>query len=611
MKNFLDLELTLRCTIQTIKDLKGVIMILETIQSPQDLKVLSTEDLHNVVDEARQALLEKTSHHGGHNGPNFGVVEMTVAMHYVFNSPVDKFIFDVSHQSYVHKMLTGRAQAFIDPEHYDDVSGYTNPKESEHDLFTVGHTSTSLSLASGVAKARDLKGKSYNVVAVIGDGSLSGGMAYEGLNTIATTGTNTIVIVNDNDQSIAVNPQGGIYTALRSLRQSKGQAEDNIFKALGYDYHYLEDGNDLEALIALFKEIKDSDHPILLHIHTIKGKGVTFAEQRREAFHAGGPYNPETGEYIRFGNGEPTYSSVTTDFIMDKMKKDPTVVAVNAGTPMLLFSQEQRQEVGKQFVDVGIAEEEAATMTTGLAKAGAKPIWVVFSTFFQRTYDQLSHDMALNNQAGTILVYSASVNGMNDESHLGFFDIPFLAHIPNFVYLAPTSKEEHLAMLDWAIEQNEHPVAIRVPVGPLKETGIDDTTDYSFLNKNLVTQSGDTVALFGLGNFFGLAQEVAKVLADDHDITATIVNPKYITGLDTQLLDSLEDNHQIVVTLEDGVLEGGYGQMIASYLGNSNLKVQNYGVEKAYHDRYKAAELLEESGITVKNIVKNILEKIK
>ncbi|MGT2749720.1 1-deoxy-D-xylulose-5-phosphate synthase [Streptococcus orisasini] len=585
-------------------------MLLETIQSPQDLKALSIDDLHKVADEARQALLEKLSHHGGHNGPNLGMVEMTVALHYVFNSPIDKFIFDVSHQSYIHKMLTGRVQAFIDPAHYDDVSGYTNPKESEHDLFTVGHTSTSLALASGVAKARDLKGEIYNVLAIIGDGSLSGGQAYEGLSQIATTGSNTLVIVNDNDQSIATNPKGGIYTALRNLRESKGQAADNFFKALGYDYHYLDEGNDLNSLIELFQEVKNANHPVLLHIHTIKGKGFKPAEANREAFHAGGPFNLETGQYLSSGNSGATYNSVTADLIMDKIKKDSTVIAINAGTPMLLFNQEQRQKAGNQFVDVGIAEQEAATMTTGLAKNGAKPVWAVFSTFMQRTYDQLSHDMALNNQAGTILVYGASVSSMNDESHLGFFDIPFLAHIPNFVYLAPTNKEEHLAMLNWAIEQKDHPVAIRVPVGPLRETGLADETDYSILNKNQVTQKGSQVALFGLGNFYGLAQEVAKELADKHGITATVVNPKFITGLDTDLLDSLAENHKVVVTLEDGILEGGYGQNIASYLGNSNLKVQNYGIAKEFHDRYNADELLAENGITITNIVNRILEEL-
>lgn len=585
-------------------------MILEQINSPKDIKKLSHEDLQTLVDEARQALLEKTSQHGGHNGPNFGVVEMTVALHYIFDSPKDKIIFDVSHQSYVHKMLTGRAQAFLDPEHYDDVSGYTNPKESEHDLFTVGHTSTSLALASGVAKARDLKGEDSNVIAVIGDGSMSGGLAYEGLNQIATEGTNTIVILNDNDQSIAVNPTGGLYTALRNLRESKGAASDNLFKALGFDYRYLDDGNNLEDLIALFKEVKDSDHPVLLHIHTQKGHGVPFMEENREAYHAGGPYDPETGAYLGGSQSGETYSSVTTDLVLDKIAKDPRVVVVNAGTPMFIFNQEQRKQAGKQFVDVGIAEEEAATMTAGLAKNGAKPIWAVASTFMQRAYDQLSHDIALNNQATTILVYMASANAMNDESHLGFFDIPFLSHIPNMVYLAPTNKEEHQAMLDWAIDQNQHPVAIRVPVGPLVETGIKDTTDYSQLNKNKVTQKGSQVALFGLGNFYHLAEEAAKILKEDHGITATLVNPRYITGLDTELLDNLVNDHQVFVTLEDGILEGGYGQTVASYLGKAAVQVQNYGIDKAFHDRYDRAELLESNGLTAENIVAKVIDAL-
>lgn len=580
-------------------------MIIEKIESPKDVKKLTNDELNILVKEARTALLEKISRHGGHNGPNLGVVELTVAMHYVFQSPVDKFIFDVSHQTYIHKMLTGRKEAFLDSAHYDDVSGYTNPKESEHDLFTIGHTSTSLSLANGVAKARDLKKETSNVVAVIGDGSLSGGLAFEGLNNIVEQGTNTIVIVNDNDQSIAEN-YGGIYKNLRILRETNGEAADNFFKALGFDYYYLEDGNDLEALISVLKQVKDKEHPVLLHIHTMKGKGFKFAEENHEKFHAGGPFSLETGEYLQATN-PLTYNKVTTDFLIEKMKNDPTVVTVNAGTPMILFNQAEREEVGQQFVDVGIAEEHAATMATGLAKNGAKPVWAVFSTFMQRTYDQISHDLALNNQAATILVYGASVNGMNDESHLGIFDIPFLSHIPNLVYLAPTNKEEYLAMLDWSIDQTNHPVAIRVPVGPLKETGIPDETDYENLNKNQVTQTGSDVALIGVGNFYGLAEEVAENLEKKLQIKATIINPKFISELDTDLLDSLETNHQLVVTMEDGIVSGGYGQTVASYLGNTHLKVQNYGLDKAFHDRYKATELLAENGVTVENICNQIL----
>ena len=584
-------------------------MILEKITDAKDLKQLNRSQLHTLVDEARTALLNKISQHGGHNGPNLGVVEMTVALHRVFNSPVDKLVFDISHQTYIHKMLTGRAQAFLDPAHFDDVSGYTNPKESEHDLFTVGHTSTSLALANGIAVARDLKQENYNVVALIGDGSLSGGLAFEGLNNIAEQNSNIIVIVNDNDQSIADN-FGGLYRNLKALRESNGQAKDNFFQSLGFEYHYLDEGNDLDALIDLFESVKDVDHPVLLHVHTVKGKGFKFAEENREKFHAGGPFSLETGEYVKRGTGAKTYSNLTTEFLWDKMQKDKTVVAVNAGTPMMLFNPEQRKQLGKQFIDVGIAEQQAATMTAGLAKNGAKPVWAVYSTFMQRSYDQISHDLALNDLPGTILVYSASVNGMNDESHLGIFDIPFLSHIPNLVYLAPTNQEEYLAMLDWSLEQTHHPVAIRVPVGPLRSTGKADTTDYNQLYQNEVVQAGSKVAVMGVGNFFGLAEEVIAALAKEN-IQATLINPKFISGVDEKLLTELANNHQLVVTLEDGITDGGYGQTIASFLGNTDVKVQNYGLDKAFHDRYVASELLAENGITVENIVKNILAVVK
>lgn len=583
-------------------------MILETIQQPQDLKKLSQEELHTLVDEARTALLAKISQHGGHNGPNLGVVEMTVALHRVFHSPVDKLVFDISHQTYIHKMLTGRAQAFLDPAHYDDVSGYTNPKESDHDLFTVGHTSTSLALANGIAIARDVKNENYNVVAVIGDGSLSGGLAFEGLNNIAEQNSNIIVIVNDNDQSIADN-FGGLYRNLKTLRESNGQAEDNFFKSLGFEYHYLDEGNDVDKLIALFESVKDSDHPVLLHIHTVKGKGFKFAEENREKFHAGGPFSLETGEYVRNGNAQATYNSITTDFLWNKMQQDQTVVAVNAGTPMMVFNPEQRKALGKQFIDVGIAEQQAATMTAGLAKNGAKPVWFVNATFMQRSYDQISHDLALNDLPGTILVYNASVNGMKDETHLGIFDIPFLSHIPNLVYLAPTNQEEYLAMLDWSLEQTNHPVAIRVPVGPLHSVGQADQTDYNQLYKNEVVQQGKQVAVMGIGNFFGLAKEVVAALAKEN-IQATLINPKFISGVDEKLLTALMQDHQVVVTLEDGITDGGYGQTVASYLGNTAVKVQNYGLDKAFHDRYKVDELLVENGLTVENIVKNILASL-
>lgn len=554
--------------------------------------------------------MQKLSVHGGHNGPNLGVVEMTVALHAVFDSPTDKIIYDVSHQSYVHKMLTGRAQAFLDPAHYYDVSGYTNPKESDDDFFSIGHTSTSLALASGFIKARDVLGNHENIVAVIGDGSLSGGLAYEGLNNVVTENSNAIVIVNDNDQSIAKNPTGGIYTALRKLRESNGQAEDNFFTALGYEYHYLADGNDLDQLIALFKSVKDTDHPVLLHVQTEKGHGFAPAEANHEKFHAGGPIDLKTGDYK--GAGQPageTYDAVLSDLVFNKLKQDQSVIALSSGTPMIIFNQEQRQAAGAQFMDVGIAEEQATTMSAALAKYGAKPVYPVYATFLQRAYDELSHDVALNNDPATLLVYLAGAYGMNDESHLGLYDIPFLSHIPNFVYLAPTNKEELVAMTNWAIDQPDHPVAIRVPAVALETTGQADTTDYGDLNKNQVVHQGSKVAIFGVGNLLGLAKQAAAKLAEE-GVDATVINPRYLTGLDTELLDQLQADHQVVVTLEDGILEGGYGQTIASYLGDSAVRVQNYGLQKAYPDRYDVNELLAQNGLTADNIAQQALKAL-
>ncbi|MDO5516242.1 MAG: 1-deoxy-D-xylulose-5-phosphate synthase [Clostridium sp.] len=584
-------------------------MLLERINSPEDLKKLSLDELNALSSEMRETLLQKLSAHGGHIGPNLGTVELIIAMHYVFNSPEDKFVFDVSHQSYVHKMITGRKQAFLDKEYYDEVSGYTNPNESEHDWFNIGHTSTSISLASGLAKGRDLKGDDENIVAVIGDGSLSGGEAYEGLNTVVETGTNMIVIVNDNDMSIAEN-HGGLYKNLRDLRESKGTIPCNFFKAMGFDYYYVEEGNNVNALIDVLSKVKDADHPVLVHIHTIKGKGYEPAETNREMWHAGGPFDREKGEYLYPMGSPESYAGKTAEFLMKAIKEDPTVAVVNAGTPGGFgFIEPWRKEAGKQYVDVGIAEEQAVAMISGMAKNGAKPVFCVYSTFAQRTYDQLNQDLCLNNNPAVMLVYLASVYGMNDESHLGIFDIPMMSNIPNLVYLAPTNIEEHLAMLKWAMDQKEHPVAIRVPATSLVSSGKEDTTDYSILNKFEVTKEGKDVAIVALGNFYGLGEAVVNKLSEE-GINSTLINPKFITGLDEELLESLKKDHKMVITLEDGILEGGFGQKIASFYGVSDMKVKNYGIKKSFPDRYVAEELLRENGISVEQIVNDIKNEI-
>lgn len=591
------------------ENVKEIVMFLEKINSPEDVKKLSIDQLYVLSDEARKALLTKLSEHGGHIGPNLGLVEVTVALHYVFNSPVDKIVYDVSHQSYVHKMLTGRKDAFMDSSKYDDVSGYSNPQESAHDHFTIGHTSTSVSLACGLAKARDLKDERYNVIALIGDGSLSGGEALEGLNNVVEQGTNMIVIVNDNEMSIAEN-YGGMYGNLRKLRENNGEGECNIFKAIGFDYYYVGDGHNLNSLIEVFEKVKDTNGPVLIHIHTIKGKGLSFAEENKEAWHWGMPFDLSTGESKYHSEGED-YATLTADYLLERMKKDKELVAITSGTPTVFgFTKEKRLEAGRQFVDVGIAEEHAVALASGIAKNGGKPVYGVYGTFIQRTYDQLSQDLCINNNPALILVFAASVYGMNDVTHLGLYDIAMMSNIPNLVYLAPTTKEEYFAMVEWGINQKEHPVAVRVPAIGVVSSGIVDNTDYSVINKYQVVKKGSQVAVIAVGDFFKLGEDVVKEL-ENKGIAPTLINPKFISGLDEQVLEELKKDHKLVITLEDGILEGGYGQKIAGYYGPSKVMVKNYGIKKSFPDRYNPEELLKENGISVDQIIKDIEELTK
>ena len=583
-------------------------MYLETINSPKDVKALSLDQLNQLSIEIRQALLRKLSEHGGHVGPNLGMVEMTVALHYIFNSPEDKIVYDVSHQSYVHKMLTGRKEAFLLPEKYDDVTGYSNPHESEHDFFTIGHTSTSISLASGLMKARDLKGEKGNVIAIIGDGSLSGGEAYEGLNYVAEEGSNMIVIVNDNEMSIAEN-HGGLYQNLRTLRETEGKAECNFFKAMGFDYYYVKDGHDYTQLLEVFGKVKDCAHPVVVHIHTQKGKGFAPAELHREQWHWGMSFElPSGAPKFSMENGKD-YGNLTAQYLLQKMKEDPTVVAITSGTPAVFgFTPERRLEAGKQFVDVGIAEEQAVALASGIASNGGKPVYGVYSTFIQRTYDQLSQDLCINNNPALLLVFTGSVYGMTDVTHLGLYDIAMLSNIPNLVYLAPTCQEEYFAMMDWGLKQNEHPVAIRVPVMEFVESGVADETDYSQLNKYQVTKEGSEVAVVALGDFYPMGQSFVAELEHQLGIHATLINPKFMTGVDEQLLNELTKNHKLVLTLEDGMLDGGFGEKIARFYGTTDMKVKNYGIRKSFPDRYDADELMKENGFTIEQMIADVKE---
>ena len=583
-------------------------MLLEHIQSPADVKKLSLAEMNTLAEDIRTLLIEKLSRHGGHCGPNLGMVEATIALHYVFDSPRDKIVFDVSHQSYPHKMLTGRVAAFLSESHYDDVSGYSEPSESEHDFFVIGHTSTSVSLAGGLAKGRDLRGETGNVIAVIGDGSLSGGEALEGLDWAAELNSNFIIVVNDNQMSIAEN-HGGLYENLAELRRSHGNCEHNLFRAMGLDYVYVDKGNDLSSLIEAFRKVKDTNHPVVVHINTLKGKGYAPAEEDKETWHWTMPFEISTGALKQKNIGED-YNSLTAAHLLQRMKDDKTVCAITAGTPGIWgWTPARRQEAGKQFVDVGIAEEHAVALASGMAKAGGKPVFGVCSSFLQRAYDQVSQDLCINDNPATLLVLWGSLTSMTDVTHLCHFDIPLLSGIPNLVFLAPTNREEYLAMLDWSLAYDRHPVAIRVPVGEPRSATRPVPTDFSELNKSELVCRGKDVAILGLGNFFALGEQVSSALKD-RGIEATLINPRFISGLDESLLDSLVSDHRLVVTLEDGALEGGYGEKVARHFGPTSVKTLCFGARKEFVDRYAPADFFAANHLTVPQIVEDILQSL-
>lgn len=586
-------------------------MYIEKINSPKDLKSLSVEQLSVVADEVRQGVLNRVSHHGGHVGPNLGFTEATVALHYVFNAPEDKIVFDVSHQSYPHKMLTGRKEGFLDVSRMDGISGYSSPLESPvYDNFEIGHTSTSVALASGLQKARDILGGKENIIAVIGDGSLSGGEAFEGLDTAAELGTNIIVVVNDNEMSIAEN-HGGLYRNLKLLRETNGQAELNYFRALGFDYLYVEQGNDVSRLVEAFRKVKDIDHPIVVHIHTEKGHGYAPAVADKERWHWNMPFNIEDGSLRNPSQGGESMTMLLGDWLFEEMKRDKKLVAIAAAVPAAIgFTKERREAAGKQFVDVGIAEEEGVALASAMAKRGAHPVFSTYATFLQRTYDQLAQDLAVNGNPAVINVLGASVYGMNDFTHICFFDIPMISHIPNLVYLAPTTWEELCAMESWAIRQEQYSVAIRVPAFGVAHSTEDVDSDYSSLNKAVVAHRGSNVAIIAVGDFFQKGEAVRQLLAQN-GIDATLVNPRYLSGLDEQLFEELKADHSLVATIEDGCLDGGYGETVARFYGPSSVRVLNFGVRKMLYDRYDVDQLLTDNHLQDQQIAEDIMQALK
>lgn len=583
-------------------------MYIEKIKSPADLKQLNIEALKVVADETRQAVLNRVSKHGGHVGPNLGFVEATVALHYVFDTPKDKLVFDVSHQSYPHKVLTGRASGFLgNVDEMNAISGYSSPTECpEYDNFEVGHTSTSVSLATGLQKARDIKGTKENIIAVIGDGSLSGGEAFEGLDEASELGTGIIIVVNDNEMSIA-EPHGGIYKNLRDLRESNGQCNHNWFKAWGFEYKYLEEGNDVEKLIEVFRSVKDTNEPTVVHIHTEKGHGFSPAVENKEAWHYGMPFNKEDGSRPERPTTE-SYEQLLSDWLLKEMKQDKTLVAVTAGTPSAAgFTPEKRKEAGAQHVDVGIAEEQAVAMISGMAKGGLRPVWTVFSTFIQRTYDQIAQDLCINANPAVINVTWGGTASMNDITHICLFDIPMLCSIPGLIYLAPTTCEEYFAMLRWAILQDKKPIAIRIPSNGVHHTTENIDTEYAYEAKYKVTQKGEKVAIIAAGSFYQKGENVTRLLAEK-GIKATLVNPRYLNEVDRETLDSLKGSHELVVTLEDGSKDGGFGERIAAYYGTSEMKVLVGGIKKDLYDRFDLQQLLSDNRLLDEQIVEDVID---
>ncbi|MCR5246792.1 MAG: 1-deoxy-D-xylulose-5-phosphate synthase [Paludibacteraceae bacterium] len=585
-------------------------MYIENIKSPSDLKGLDIKALKIVADETRAAVLNRVSKHGGHVGPNLGFVEATVALHYVFNAPEDKFVFDVSHQCYPHKVLTGRASGFLgNVDDMNAISGYSSPAESPvYDNFEVGHTSTSVSLATGLQKARDVKGTKENIIAIIGDGSLSGGEAFEGLNEASELGTGIIIVVNDNEMSIAEN-HGGIYKNLRALRESKGECKHNWFKAWGFEYKYLEEGNDVEKLIEIFKSVKNTDKPTVVHIHTEKGHGFQPAVDNKEGWHWGMPFNLADGSRPATPAFE-SYEQLYSDWMLREMKKDPTLIAVTAGTPAAAgFTPAKRKEAGSQHIDMGIAEEQAVAMASGMAKGGLRPVWTVYSTFIQRTYDQIAQDLCINSNPAVINVAWGGTGTMNDITHICLFDIPMLCSIPGLIYLAPTNCEEYFAMLKWAILQDKKPIAIRIPSNGVIHTSDKVDEVYSYKSKYKVTHEGSQVAVIAAGSFYQKGENVVKILAKK-GIDATLINPRYLNEVDATTLDSLKANHKLVVTLEDGCKDGGFGERVASYFSASDMKVLVGGVKKDLYDRFDVHQLLSDNRLLDEQIVEDILEII-
>lgn len=570
--------------------------LLNQISSPADLKKLDIKQMQKLAEEIRTLILEKDAAEGGHLGPDLGIVEATIAYHYVFDAPKDKIVWDVSHQTYPHKMLTGRALAWLDPAHYQDVTPYTNPDESPYDYYAVGHTSTSIALATGMAKARDLMGNHENIMALIGDGSMTGGLAYEGLNNAAIEPHNLVVVVNDNQMSIDDNV-GGLVTALKKLRDSNGKTKENPFTAMGFDYRYVADGNDIESMIKAFEAVKDVDHPILLHINTLKGKGYQPAIDNEEAHHWVMPFDLKTDKTTVPMPEGPTANSVAMDVMKEYIEDGDKIMAINAAIPSVFGLDEIKEKYPENYHDVGIAEQESVAFAAGMAKEGAIPVLFENSTFLQRAFDQLSHDVAANNLPVVMMVAGGGMSGTS-KTHLGIFDQVMVSNLPNWIYLAPTTLAEEKAMMEWAIKQRKHPVAIKMPTKRVPE-GQEFSHDYSEIKYDI--KPGKDVAILALGDMYSM---LGEKVADE--LGASLVNPVSANILDKDTLDKLANENKVIVTLEDNLLDGGFGEKVASYLGDKDVKILNYGQKRVYTDQVPLKQILKDNRMTVDQIVEDV-----
>lgn len=578
--------------------------ILKSINEPKDIKKLNSKKLKILSQDIRNALLNKVSKKGGHIGPNLGVVEATIALHYVFDSPKDKIVFDVSHQSYPHKMITGRKDYFIKDELFEKISGFSSPVESIHDIFATGHTSTSISMGIGLAKARDMKKEDYNVIAFIGDGALSGGQALESLNIAGEYNGNLIIIVNDNEISIAEN-HGGIYKSLSDLRKTKGKSSNNIFRTFGLDYVYEENGNNINSMIKALKNIKDSKKPTVLHIHTLKGMGYPLAEKDFESWHSSEAFDLKTGKLLKASPDIITYKDLTRSYILEKAKKDQNFIVLTPAMPRSVgLDKNDRKILASQYLDTGIAEEACISIASGLAKNGAKPLFVTNATFMQRAYDQVSQDLCLNKSPATILLIKSGFETAKDMTHLGIFTIAIFSNIPNLVLLCPTCKSEYENMLDWSIDQKEHPVMILIPGNEITDRKSDN--DFSDINKFKLEEEGEKVAIIALGDFYQKGQELKEEIEEKLGFKPSLINPRFASGVDKNLLNDLKKDHKLVITLENGIVSGGFGQKISEFYSDSKMLVKNYGLEKKFYDRYNPDDILNKLGIRPSMIVNNI-----